>query len=293
MTLDELVGRLDAYFRVADVRDDDWAPIFELLYPDGYWREYAEPRYEGRWNGLFVRGADDVDRVATCVFPGDELVAGLGPRTFLFSEHPIDDAPGDLFTPLARATFETMKELGISLYNVHAPLDMHPDVSPSRLSAQALGLRNLDEYFPIADGIPGGAAVGGDSDSDATVGDVADTLGRFLGEEIPVRVVSGASDRRAGRVAVVAGGGAQREILEASLERGCDTYVTGNAASPCPLPEVQDGIRAFRELADAEDVALVDGTHYGMEKPPQLAMAAWFRAQGLDAAFVPGRPERD
>ncbi len=289
MRLDALVAALDAYFRVAEVKDDDWQPIFESLYPDPYWRDYAEPGYEGRWNGLFVRGADDVERVATCVFPSDEIVARLEPGTLLFSEHPIDDAPGDVFSPLARETFALMQERGSGFYQVHAPLDMHPEVSPSRLCAEGVGLSQLDEYFPIADGIPGGAAVIGPSD--ATLDGLAARLRRFLGDEIPVRVVSRPRER-AGRVVVAAGGGAQREILEASLERGCETYVTGNAASPCPLPEVQAGIRSFRELADAEGVAIVDGTHYGTEKPPQLAMVEWFERQGVPAAFEPGRPER-
>jgi putative NIF3 family GTP cyclohydrolase 1 type 2 len=289
VTLDELVERLDAYFRVPDVRNDDWAPIIDVLYPEPYWREFAAPGYEGRWNGLFVRGAEDVERVATCVFPSDEIVSRLEPRTFLFSEHPIDDAPGDVFTPLARATFELMKERRITLYHVHAPLDMHPEVSPSRLCAGGLGLTELDEYFPIADGIPGGAAVIGASDE--TVDELTGRLQRVLGEEIPVRLVSRPRES-AGRVAVAAGGGAQRAILEASLERGCETYVTGNAASPCPLEHVQAEIADFRALADAERVAILDGTHYGTEKPPQLAMVGWFERVGLPAVFEPGRPER-
>src|SRR5436190_24294127 len=56
MTVDELVARLDSYFRVADVRGDDWSPGFDACYPMPYWREYAEPEYENRWNGLMVRG---------------------------------------------------------------------------------------------------------------------------------------------------------------------------------------------------------------------------------------------
>ncbi|MBW3592897.1 MAG: Nif3-like dinuclear metal center hexameric protein [Actinobacteria bacterium] len=289
MTTAELSERLDDYFRVREVRNDEWAPIFDALYPDPYWRGFAEPGYEGRWNGLFVRGGDEVERVATCVFPSDAIVAGLEPDTFLFSEHPIDDAPGDVFTPLARETFHAMKEGRISLYNVHAPLDMHPEMSPSRLCAGGIGVGGLEEYFPIADGISGGAAVVGEGES--SVDELAERLREFLGDEIPVRVLSG-SGRPSGRTAVVAGGGAQRAILEASLERGCETYVTGNAASPCPLPEVQADIRAFRELADAARVAVVDGTHYGTEKPPQLAMVDWFRRLGVSAAFVAGRPER-
>lgn len=289
MRRDELVEALDAYFRVPDVRTDDWAPIFETLYPESYWRDYAETSYEGRWNGLMVRGSDEVERAATCVFPSDEIVAGLEPGTFLFAEHAIDLAEGDVFTPLARDTFELLRERGISFFNAHAPLDQHPDVSPSRLIAGALGIEDWEEYFPIAPEIPGGAAVIGEAD--ISVDQVAERLQTFLGPEIPVVVAAHARDR-AGRVAVVAGGGAQVEILEESLARGCETYVTGNAVSPCRVPEVQASIAAFRALASEAGVSVVDGTHYGTEKPPQLAMADWFRVRGVSADFVPGRPER-
>jgi putative NIF3 family GTP cyclohydrolase 1 type 2 len=287
---DELVEALDAYFRVPDVRTDDWAPIFETLYPEPYWRDYAEPGYEGRWNGLMVRGSEEVASAATCVFPSDEIVAGLEPGTFLFAEHPIDLAKGDVFTPLARDTFELLHERAVSFYNAHAPLDQHPEVSPSRLIAGAIGIEDTEEYFPIAPEIPGGAAVIGEVNS--SVEQVAERLQAFLGPEIPV-VIAARAGHRAGRVAVVAGGGAQSEILEESLARGCETYVTGNAISPCPIPDVQASIAAFRALASEAGVSVVDGTHYGTEKPPQVAMADWFRAQGVSADFVPGRPERE
>lgn len=287
--LDALVSELDAYFRVPEVRDDDWSDTFAFLYPDPYWREFAEPGYEGRWNGLFVRGAEDVERVATCVFPSDQIVAGLGPGTFLFSEHPIafeDDVAG--FEPLARESFERMRRDAIAFYHVHAPLDQHPNVSPSRLVAQGLRLRGLEEYFPIASGIPGGAAVAGDAEG--TVGELAERLPGLLGDEIPIRLVT-RPEVAAGRVAVVAGGGADVEILEASLERGCTTFVSGNIATRCRLDFVQEGVRAFRERAEEAGVALVDATHYGLEKPPQLAMLSWFEGRGLPAEFRPGRPE--
>ncbi|HEX2044195.1 MAG TPA: Nif3-like dinuclear metal center hexameric protein [Gaiellaceae bacterium] len=290
MRLDEVVRALDAYFRVPDVENDDWSPEYEQLYPDPYWREFAEPGYEGRWNGLLVRGGAEVERAATCVFPSDAIVATLAPRTFLFSEHPIafeDDVEG--FAPLARATFERMRSREVTFYHVHAPLDMHPEVSPSRLVAEGLGLEGLEEYYPIADGIPGGAAVVGESR--LTLDDLAGRLRTLLGEEIPVEVLT-RPRRGAGRVAVVAGGGADADILRASLERGCRTFVTGNAATRCRLSFVQEGVREFRVLASEADVAVVDATHYGLEKPPQLAMVGWFERLGLPARFIPGRPER-
>jgi putative NIF3 family GTP cyclohydrolase 1 type 2 len=282
--LDQIVAELDAYFRVPDVEND--ARWYDRAEP--YWREYAERDWVERRNGLMVRGADEVDRAVTCVFASDAIVESAEPRTLIFCEHPLDfaDVPG--FLPLSRSSFETMRERGISLYNAHAPLDMHPEVSPSRLLAQGIGLEHLQEYFPIADGIPGGAAIVGDSR--LTLEGLADAVRSFLGEEIKVHVLT-RPRQEAGRVAVVAGGGATRELLEASLERGCQTYVTGNAATNCELDFVQREVRDFRELAEAEGVALIDAMHYGTEKPPQLAMAEWFRGLGLDAEFRPDGPK--
>lgn len=284
MKLAKLVADLDAYFRVPDVEGDArWYGDEEP-----YWREFVEAGWIERRNGLMVRGADDVEQVATCVFPSVRIVDGLKPRSLLFAEHPVDleDEPG--FLPLPRETFEAMKERGISFYHVHGPLDQHPEVSPSRLIAEGLALDDTEEYFPIVGGIPGGAAVTGESA--LTLDELAARLGELLGPEVPVQVLSRPHEE-AGRVAVVGGGGAQRQILDASLERGCRTYVTGGADTRCRLEFVQEEVRSFLARAQEAEVAVVDGTHYGTEKPPQLAMAEWFRKRGLPAAFVPDGPK--
>jgi putative NIF3 family GTP cyclohydrolase 1 type 2 len=165
---------------------------------------------------------------------------------------------------------------------------MHPEVSPSRLCARGVGLEALEEYFPIADGIPGGAAIIGESR--LSLEGLAEAFRAFLGPEIKVHVIT-RPRYEAGRVAVVAGGGADVDILTESIGRGCQTYVTGNAATNCRIDWIQEKVRAFRELAEQHDIALVDAMHYGMEKPPQLAMLSWFQRQGLPAEFVPDGPK--
>ena len=289
MKRDDLVRALDDYFKVDDVRGDDWDDIFDVVYETPHWRKYVEPKWAKSWNGLMVRGADVVARVATCVFPSDAIFARLQPGTLLFTEHPIDDAQGDIFAPWSLKSFERMKSEGISVYTVHAPLDHHSEVSPSRLIATALGLTSTTTYHQTAEGIPGGSAIIGDSA--LTIDELAATLQRTLGDDIPVRIVT-APRKAAGRVAVVAGGGADVAALEQSLERGCTTYVTGNAASPCTIPFVRKLHDAFRAKAAEAGVAVVDGTHYGTEKPAQLAMLPWFLARGIEATFEAGQPER-
>ena len=288
MLLDAIVAELDGYFRVPDVRDDDWAPVFAQVYAEPYWRDHLAAGYEGRWNGLMVRGGDEVDRAVTCVFPSDRIVAELPPRTLLFSEHPLDFADRPGFLPLARASVERLDETGASRYHVHAPLDLPAEVAPSRLGAQGVGLSGIETYYPSAAGIPGGACAIGDTS--LTIEGLADALRVILGPEILGHVLT-RPRQEAGRVAIAAGGGAGADILRASLERGCQTYVTGNAATNCVLDFVQAEVREFRALAEAEGIALIDAMHYGLEKPPQLAMVDWFRARGLPAAFAPDGPK--
>jgi putative NIF3 family GTP cyclohydrolase 1 type 2 len=277
--LDALVADLDAYFRVPDVRGD--FAFVEAVYPP-YWRDFVEPAYVERWNGLMVRGRANVRRAVTCVFPSDEIIASLEPETLLFAEHPIDleDEPG--FLPLSRESLERLREAASGFYHAHGPLDQHPEIAPSRLVAEGLGLTGLEEFCQIVEGLSGGAIVAGASD--LSLDALADRLAAYLGPEVPVRVVSRPRPE-AGKVAVAAGGGADVAFLRPALERGCQTYVTGNAITSCRLDFVREGVRAFRELAEAEGVAVIDGTHYGMEKPPQVAMVEWFGRRGLPAEF--------
>jgi putative NIF3 family GTP cyclohydrolase 1 type 2 len=281
VNLDALVAELDDYFRVADVAEDDWGPVFEQVYDEPYWREYVEPGWPGWWKGLMVRGGADVERIVTTVFPRDGIFARFDPRTLVFTEHPLDFADEPGFVPWSRDSFERLRANGISVYAVHWPLDVHEKIAPSLLCARGAGLEAIETFFE------GAAAVG---ESRLTLDGLADALRLYLGDDVKVHVLTRPRPE-AGRVAVVAGGGALREVLEEAVARGCRTYVTGNAATNCVLDFVQAEVRAFRELADEHGIALLDAMHYGTEKPPQLAMVDWFRRRGLDAEFVTTGPK--
>jgi putative NIF3 family GTP cyclohydrolase 1 type 2 len=286
--LERIVAELDACFRVDLVSRDDWTTAFEHAYRDpAGWQARVEPGFAGRWNGLMVRGDAEVERAVTCVFPGDALIQGLEPHTLLFSEHPLDFADRTGFLPLAPRSLELLRRRGCSLYVVHAPLYQHPELGPSRLLAAGLGLADVSLHEPLDPALPGGIVAIGQSP--LTVDGLADRARTFLGADIPVHVLT-RTDERAGTVAVVAGGGARAELLAAALAHGCTTYVTGNAATNSQVERVLRRARAFRELADAEHVTLIDVTHYGSERPPQLAMVERFERWGLPARFAENGP---
>ena len=80
-------------------------------------------------------------------------------------------------------------------------------------------------------------------------------------------------------MAVVGGGGADRDALQASLDRGCETYVTGGVFTRWAAE--------FLALADEAGVAVIDGTHYGTEKPPS---SRWSSGSGRPASRPSSSP---
>lgn len=275
--LGSLVEALDTEFRIEAIPGDDWAG---LVPQEPYWRAHVEPGYEGRWNGLMVRGGDEVEQAVTCVFPSDEIVEALEPRTLLFSEHALDFADRPGFRPLARESFEALRERACSFYHVHGPLDRHATLAPSRLLAEGIG---LDDARPLG----ATAAIG---ESALSLHGLVARLQDFLGTDIPVHVLLRASEH-AGRVAVAAGRGGRPDLLQEALDAGATTYVTGNAGTYCEVEEVQELNRRFRALAERAQVSVVDATHYGTERPPQLRMVEWFRQRGLPARFAENGPK--
>lgn len=279
MFLEEVVRALDEEFRVDAAARDHWSAVFAQCYAEPFWRGFVEPGYEGRWNGLMVRGGDEIEQARTCVFPSDEIVDALEPRTLLFSEHPLDFADRPGFQPLARQSFEALLEKGCSFYHAHEPLDLHPTLAPSRLLAGGLGLDGVR--------VSGKLAVG---DSGLSLQGLIARLHDFLGPDIPVHVLLRASEH-AGRVAVAAGRGGRPDLLEEALALGATTYVTGNAGTYSDVDEVQELNRRFRGLAERAQISVIDATHYGTERPSQLRMVEWFRRRGLPARFAENGPK--
>src|SRR4051794_27336279 len=102
MELASIVVGLNALFGVDRLSRDDWGVAFAHAYgeEDERWREVLEPAFVERWAGLAVAGAPTVDRVVTCVFPGDGLIAQLEPQTLVFAEHPLDYSERGGFAPV-------------------------------------------------------------------------------------------------------------------------------------------------------------------------------------------------
>jgi len=273
----DLAAGLDEFFRLDAYPPDDFVEIEEFCREAGIALERdATPEFMQRHNGLMLHNAEEVERVYSLVFPADEVLAEVerraaGRPALIFTHHPMDfETSGRGLLPVGEASLQRLRDAGISLYAAHAPLDCHDTISTSRSLARAAGVC-VEE---ICAGYHGGhAGIIGTIDETPLVAFVERLRKAFEVDRIDVH------EHTLGvrRVAVVAGGAAFPPMMQEAIDRGCDTYLTGDF-------RVRSGGPWFVESAP---INLVGGSHYATEALVlRHEMLGWFNSLGLPAEFV-------
>lgn len=161
--LSEMVAFLDHFF-VIDQHDPD--PAFSRHVPlvyDGIgfdWRSFFEPGFVARFNGLMLRGDDQVGKVWLLSFPEATTLSLIldrsQPGDLIFAHHPIDMRCGDPrgrkgegFIPITPALLQALRDHRVSYYSCHAPLDVppHPRFSPSGAIVNLIGGTRRETFF--------------------------------------------------------------------------------------------------------------------------------------------------
>jgi putative NIF3 family GTP cyclohydrolase 1 type 2 len=183
--------------------------------------------------------------------------------------------------PISHESLERMRNIGISLYSAHAPLDCHGSVSTSRALARALGVP-ADETF--AEYMGGDAGVIGEIEPEPFDGFLARVRNACSVDCVDSKQTT--DDVR--RVAVVAGGAAFPGLMQEAADRGCDTYVTGDFRVRHGGPWAEEHRPEFDAFIESVPLNLAGGSHYATESLVlQTDMIEVFRDLGLDAEFVP------
>jgi putative NIF3 family GTP cyclohydrolase 1 type 2 len=238
--LSSLAARLDALFALDEHGPDPgFSRFVPMVYdPIGFdWRRRFEPGFVARFNGLVLRGADQVNAVFCAAFPSaDVLEAFLGaasPGDLLFCHHPIDLRSGDPrgamgagFVPIAPATLDALLERGLSLYACHAPMDTaRGPVGTTVAMVEALGLAPEADFFPYGNGFAGVVCTAPPRSTDEWEAELTRVFG------IPYLDRAGPAHPRIERVAVVPGGGNSVDAYREAEALGARAYVTGEIRS--------------------------------------------------------------
>src|SRR3990172_3030849 len=163
------------FFKVKDLETD---PAFSRFLPMAYdsigfdWRGFFEPPYvgtpekSGRFNGILIKGTSRVKKVWAVSFPSEEVLGKILERAqdgdFIFSHHPVNMLCGDpggkmgtFVEPIKSQTLQQIKDMGLSFYSCHAPLDTNDKISTSIALANLMQGKVVETFLPYGLGDAG------------------------------------------------------------------------------------------------------------------------------------------
>lgn len=243
--LADLVGYLNDYLMVSDI-----------------------PDYPNAFNGLQVEGREQVRRVLTAV---DASVASVEEAArwgadLLLVHHGLFWNGLQPIVGRYRRRLQPLLREGISLYAMHLPLDVHPEVGNNAVLARRLGL-TVSERFGEFQGTPVGVVC----ETEMALEELVSRLREELKTEVKVIAFGG---ERVKRLGILTGGAGQTRILTEASERGIDTLLTGEGAHHTYLDAEELGIN------------LLYAGHYATETLGVQALGEHLRRQfGLEHRF--------
>lgn len=260
---------------------------FTLCLRRDSWRienAHITPQFHTRGMGLVTDFTQEVGYVYTAVFPSqavtDKILADGRREALLFVHHPMrwDITGPAAFTAIPPGTLDALRERGVSMYNLHIPLDNNGPYGTTFNLAEALGIAITGEFFEYS-----GAKVGIIGQTDCrTIAELKARLEIAVGHEA-VLYRYGGGTIKGHTVALIAGGENIAEVYRDLRKRGVNTYVTGIASMRGGYPPSVKAHRAARRRG----VSILAGSHYSTEKFACMRMTEYFARLGIPAEFVP------
>jgi putative NIF3 family GTP cyclohydrolase 1 type 2 len=284
--LNAIVQKLDSFFALEEMEPDPgFSRFIPLAYADSNfdWKTRFEPSFVHSFNGLMLRGADTVETVFLSVFPTPEVLeqflAEARAGDLLFLHHPLDMECGDPrgswgrgFYPIDAVTLESLTARRLSIYTLHAPLDIHPTLSTSRAIAEALDVRVDDGFYRYSSGFAG------------LIGDISPLSTEALCQrllvlfELPYLDIEGATRATITRIAVAAGVADKVAIIQEAERKGAQAYVAGEIHVRIEGEYGRTKYKNVQEYARTSAMSLLGVSHSASEYlVMKTHMAPWFQ----------------
>lgn len=258
---------------------DDWEKSILTI------GDFVTENYKKRYMGLVCDNAQTINKVYTAVFPSDKVMQSVLDKNetdiMLFVHHPatwdIRTAP-QVFQEMSRDLLQQFKDKRISIYNLHVPLDNYSEYSTTVNLAKQLNIeieKKIVPYFGALAGIIGKTEF-------KNVEELKKQFELTVGHKVSL-YQNGDMEIKDQKVAVVAGGGNDLEILEEIFKNGVTTFVTGIAVSNNHSKEAHD-------FAKENKMNILGGSHYSTEKFACIKMGEYFQKLGLKSEFINDEP---
>jgi len=274
----EVYANLEKDF-IKPALSDDWAAHMQGI------SDFLSDNFRQRSMGVVCDFTDSISHVYTAVFPSDLVMQTIldddVKNALLFVHHPaiwdIRTAP-KVFQPMNRQLLEQFRERKIAIYNLHVPLDDYGEYATSVTLAKALDItpeQPFGLYFGALAGVFGKTKM-------KTVEELRKKFEEVIGHKTSLYQY-GAPEIANEKVALIAGGGNDEEMLEEVVQQGINTFVTGITA-------LNDHSRKAHDYAKKHKLNILGGTHYSTETFACIAMVDYFKKLGLSAEYVADIP---
>jgi putative NIF3 family GTP cyclohydrolase 1 type 2 len=278
MKAQELYDKLEKDF-IKPGFTDDWAQYLKSI------ADFLTDNFKKRSMGLVCDFAKEINKVYTAVFPSEKVMKEILDRkeydAMLFVHHPsvwdIRRSP-NVFTEMSRDLLEKFKEMRISVYNLHVPLDNYGEYSTAHTLAEKLGIKNEKPFGSYSGSLAG---VFGKTDL-KNIQELKEKFESILGHKIALYKY-GDDEIRNGIVAVIGGGGNVVDFLQEILKADVNTLITGVSLK-------NDYSKEAHEFAEKNKINILGGTHYSTEKFACIKICEYFKGLGLEAEFIPDEP---
>lgn len=166
MKLKEITKTLDEFFQLNALdMDPSMKNFIPMVYdPIGFKRKnFFEKDFCSRFNGLMIKGWEEVNTIFLSVFPSEEVLENFIKKSqagdLLFLHHPIFmsswDPKGNTWTffhPIDPKTLKKIKDKQLSIYSCHAPMDTNNTIGTGVAIIEALWGKMTKEFVPFANG---------------------------------------------------------------------------------------------------------------------------------------------
>lgn len=271
--IEELKKGLDAFFGVPKLASDPSMKIFLPKVYEGYdlpIKEIFLPDFLERFNGLMVKGEEEVGTIFAASFPHKETLNKFielsKPGDCLFLHHPIilecGDPKGTLgrgFLPIDKESLNAILHKKLSVYSCHAPLDYNTNVGTNRAIAQALESTIESEFLPYGNGNAGLILNVNPISTDKLIEKL---MGIF---SVPYVDFAGKKFDTVTKVGVVAGGGDDVEYFKYCESKGCQAYITGEIFSRQKSQWAKDNTLKIEESIKSLNLGLIGVSHSASE----------------------------
>ncbi|MFW9782931.1 MAG: Nif3-like dinuclear metal center hexameric protein [Candidatus Heimdallarchaeota archaeon] len=275
MKAKKLYKKLDRDFELSLCRDD-WSRMD--------FNKFISPNFKSCYMGILLDNSNEIDMVYTAVFPSDNVLNQIiqleQPNILLFTHHPMvwDIRKPRVFEDINPKLLPILKEQNISIYTLHVPLDKNGEYSTTSNLAKSIGVNpegEFYEYFGVKVGIYG-------TIDSKTPEELAKRLSVKIGHKTKLWKY-GSNEIKDQRVALIAGGGNEIDIVQEIINLGINTYITGITI----LNEYSTKIHEFEK---ENGINLIGGTHYSTEKFACIAVCRYFEKLGLNCEFMEDSP---